>query len=435
MKDQDYKDTGEGDDVESGGQSEQVLKELGWLREPEEREVDLASDDDFLRPLGGATGTGGSSGASSTTVPTQMTSSVVGKASDIGDLELQPLAAVEKNEQPQAVAPERPKKRLYRVWPARNQFFCKGAFMTGGETEMGITPNCSVPNFCVWTCILVPCSLYFVWVFPHLWSQGSYAMPIATVAVFLMASGFLLATCCSDPGIIPRREVINATGIAAQLEAALGYDCLASSTVPRDGTGGGRNLPAELTSRGYRWCRTCRIVRPPRSSHCPDCDNCVLRYDHHCPFVNNCVGQRNYHFFFGFVTSVLCLAVLVLPVLFWFLNSDNFELAVEGLTSVSSGVLQPVFYTLSAIGFLIGVATLLSCLLWLYHLFLIATKRTTKEFRRNIENVAEEPTLCAGRGPRLFDPWALVNPRDLIRADEAPPPAAGGLCSACWTDE
>ena len=54
----------------------------------------------------------------------------------------------------------------------------------------------------VWTCILAPCSLYFIWVrppkrvallgflfeltaevFPHLWREGCYALPLATLAV------------------------------------------------------------------------------------------------------------------------------------------------------------------------------------------------------------------------------------------------------------
>ncbi|CAE8597696.1 unnamed protein product [Polarella glacialis] len=360
-------------------------------------------------------------------------SMVVGKAATPADvdLEMQPLVASggPNGEGGARQVEERPKKKLYNVWPSRNKFFCRGTLMTGGETEMGITPNCSVPNLCVWTCILAPCSLYFIWVFPHLWKEGVYALPLATLAVFLMATGFLLATCCSDPGIIPRREVVIATKTAQRLQEELGYDLLVSGSVPLDGRGGARNLPVELTSRGYRWCRTCRIMRPPRASHCPDCDNCVMRYDHHCPFVNNCVGQRNYHFFFGFVTSVLCLAMMVLPVLFWFLNSDNFELAVDGMMHISSGALQPVFYGLIALGSLIGIATMMSFMLWLYHLFLIATRRTTKEFRKDLANIAEEPTLCASRGARLFDPWALVDPRDLIRADEAPPPTPSNLCS------
>jgi hypothetical protein len=150
--------------------------------------------------------------------------------------------------------------------------------------------------------------------------------------------------------------------------------------------------------------------------------------------VNNCVGQRNYHFFFGFVTSVLCLAMLVLPVLFWFLNSDDFEGGVEALTHVNSGVLQPLFWSLIACGVLIGVATFMSLILWLYHVFLIATRRTTKEFRKSLDNIADEPTLCAARGPRLFDPWVLVDPRDLARQDETPAPQPDNFCSVCFGD-
>eukprot|EP00747_Dinoflagellata_sp_TGD_P129700 gnl/TRDRNA2_/TRDRNA2_174724_c0_seq3.p1 gnl/TRDRNA2_/TRDRNA2_174724_c0~~gnl/TRDRNA2_/TRDRNA2_174724_c0_seq3.p1 ORF type:complete len:424 (-),score=67.33 gnl/TRDRNA2_/TRDRNA2_174724_c0_seq3:165-1436(-) len=407
--------------------SERAMTELAWLKEPEECEVDFSEEE----PLGHVARADAADDLS-TTASSRDEAEIIGKSvvskrsPDHTDLEMQPVTETK---------PERPKKPLYAVWPSRNKFFCGGLLMTGGETELGITRNCSVPNLCVWTCILAPCSLYFIWVFPHLWSRQCYAMPAATLVVFLFASGSLLATCCSDPGIIPRREVILATAGGKELEAQLGYDVLASEKVPLDGSGGGRSLPVELTSRGYRWCRTCRIVRPPRASHCPDCDNCVMRYDHHCPFVNNCVGQRNYHFFFGFVTSVLCLAMLVLPVLFWFLNSDNFEVAIDAMTTVSTGALKPFFYAVIGCGILVCIAVFLSFVLWSYHLFLIVTRRTTKEFRRSIENIDDEPTLCARRGPRLFDPWSMVDPRDLIRQDEAPQPPPPEFCSCCFGDD
>lgn len=332
---------------------------------------------------------------------------MLGKAAneDYDDVEMQPLQP--STGDVRTVEGHGYQKPLYSVWPGRNWFCCRGLCMTGGSDDY------FCPNICVWSFILVPCGFYFLWVFPALWTRGVYALPGFTLIIFLITTGSLLATCCSDPGIIPRREVVLATNDAQKLEAALGYNVLGNDDEDE-------RIPRALSSRGYRFCRTCRVIRPPRSSHCPDCDNCVLRYDHHCPFVNNCVGQRNYHFFFGFVTCVWCLALLVLPAILWYMTSRDIDSTIEGMVKMEKrkGTFAVVFYTLIAGGVLVLLAALASMGLWFYHVFLIATNQTTKEYRRSIENITEEPTLCAARGPMLFDPWAMVNPRDLIVVNE-----------------
>ncbi|OAV98273.1 hypothetical protein PTTG_00322 [Puccinia triticina 1-1 BBBD Race 1] len=65
------------------------------------------------------------------------------------------------------------------------------------------------------------------------------------------------------------------------------------------------NGRAKLLSLGQlRFCRACKVSKPPRAHHCRTCKRCVLKMDHHCPWVNNCVGYHNYgHFlrFLGFV--------------------------------------------------------------------------------------------------------------------------------------
>ena len=76
-------------------------------------------------------------------------------------------------------------------------------------------------------------------------------------------------------------------------------------------------IPRVFTQRK---CATCNIMRPPGASHCSQCDNCVLDFDHHCSFISNCVGKRNHKSFCllltcAATTSVTCAILNIIVII------------------------------------------------------------------------------------------------------------------------
>ena len=153
--------------------------------------------------------------------------------------------------------------REYEVWPGRNVFCCFGHLMTGPVEDIG-------PNSCAWFLLLTPMVLFFFTWGVTLW-YASLPLFVFVCACFASAIFWLVVTGFMDPGIIPRNDDPE---IDSQPPPPLYRE-----RVDDDG-----NTVSDT------WCHTCKIYRPPRASHCSDCDNCVLEFDHHCPFTRNCIG-------------------------------------------------------------------------------------------------------------------------------------------------
>lgn len=162
--------------------------------------------------------------------------------------------------------------RLYNIWPSNNRFFLSGRLMSGPKSD-----NC---HYLFVIFLIVGISIvFFVLVIPYLWDNVSPILPCFIIYLFVSTLTFLFFTTFTDPGIIPRKKIMELT----------------MGSVPENFRADeNKNRRSGKARRKY--CRTCEIYRPGRASHCNDCGNCVEVFDHHCPFVNNCIGKRNYKF-------------------------------------------------------------------------------------------------------------------------------------------
>lgn len=137
----------------------------------------------------------------------------------------------------------------------------------------------------------------------------------------------------------------------------------------------------------YVFCYSCFIFRPPRTSHCASCDNCVQRFDHHCIWLGTCIGMRNYKFFFYFVVALNLNALFqigyaIYLIVFQCKSSNRKE---RFNTLILAGMSCIIFYDVMFIVFFLGK---LVCL----HTWLVFINQTFYEyFKKKFKGLPANP--------------------------------------------
>eukprot|EP00656_Telonema_subtile_P002803 TRINITY_DN11280_c0_g1_i1.p1 TRINITY_DN11280_c0_g1~~TRINITY_DN11280_c0_g1_i1.p1 ORF type:complete len:336 (+),score=41.01 TRINITY_DN11280_c0_g1_i1:187-1194(+) len=203
--------------------------------------------------------------------------------------------------------------------------------------------------------ILVPTVLFSFGAFKETVHPVIGAVPMALACLMLV---LMWATACMDPGIIPRDPYP--------------VDVSPDTQLIRNGV-------------AYKWCRTCHIYRPPRTKHCPVCDNCVDRFDHHCPWVGTCIGRRNYRYFFGFISVTFINACYTLTASVLLLHQKH-----DGQDSRVGEAFAHSWYWIVAVAISALAVPLVGSLVF-YHIHLIRSNKTTNEDLNSVYETETNP--------------------------------------------
>ncbi|XP_036443279.1 palmitoyltransferase ZDHHC18a isoform X3 [Colossoma macropomum] len=246
-------------------------------------------------------------------------------------------------------------RRKWEVFPGRNRFYCDGRIIVA--RQCGVLPL-------TLGLILLTSGLFFVFDCPFLVAHLTVCIPVIAGVLFLFVVITLLQTSFTDPGILPRALPEEAADIERQI----------------DNSGSGTYRPPPRTKEilingqvvKLKYCFTCKMFRPPRTSHCSLCDNCVERFDHHCPWVGNCVGKRNYRFFYTFIVSLSFLTSFIFGCVITHLTlrSQGGRGFIQALQESPASVVELVvcFFSIWSILGLSG-----------FHTYLVASNLTTNE--------------------------------------------------------
>jgi len=170
------------------------------------------------------------------------------------------------------------------------------------------------PRVCVigpdWPClcvtfglIIAPSLAWFIGLAPRV----NIGLLISGVFTFISLIVILAILAGSDPGIVPKQtpQMLQLQMEKIKREAEERSQ-KATGAAYRPGAAGSSAL-----SR-YSTCNMCNVLRVSGTSHCYDCNVCIIELDHHCPWTGKCIGRGNILFFNAFLASLTIHAGLVM---------------------------------------------------------------------------------------------------------------------------